>query len=167
MDTSVVIVSESVTLRPACSDDAAAMRELAEAAYQPYVARIGRRPAPMTADYALIAGSGIAWVAEQRGRLVGLLVLESAKDHLLLDNVAVDPDVQGLGVGSRLLRLAEEQAEAQGLNEVRLYTNAAMTENLTYYARHGYRETHRATQDGYRRVFSTKAVGHAEPEVTR
>jgi len=143
------------------------MRDVAEAAYQPYIARMGRRPAPMTADYALIAGSGSAWVAEQRGRLVGLLVLEPAADHLLLENVAVDPDVQGNGVGSRLLRLAEEQAEAQGLNEVRLYTNAAMIENLTYYPRHGYRETHRATQDGYRRVFFTKAVGRVEPEVTR
>ncbi len=167
MDTFVVIFSESVTLRPASSGDAAAMRELAEAAYQPYVARIGRRPAPMTADYAMIAGSGSAWVAEQCGRLVGLLVLKSAEDHLLLDNVAVDPDVQGLGVGSRLLRLAEEQAQAQGLNQVRLYTNAAMIENLTYYQRHGYLETHRATQDGYRRVFFTKAVVPAKPEVTR
>ena len=143
------------------------MRDVAEAAYQPYIARMGRRPAPMTADYALIAGSGSAWVAEQRGRLVGLLVLEPAADHLLLENVAVDPDVQGNGVGSRLLRLAEEQAEAQGLNEVRLYTNAAMTENLTYYPRHGYRETHRATQDGYRRVFFTKSVVRVKPEVTR
>ncbi len=44
------------------------------------------------------------------------------------------------------------------MNEVRLYTNEAMAENLTYYPRHGYRETHRATQDGYRRVFFTKAV---------
>ena len=42
-----------------------------------------------------------------------------------------------------------------------------MTENLTYYARHGYRETHRATQDGYRRVFFTKSVVRVKPEVTR
>lgn len=137
MDTSVMVVSESVTVRPACSDDAAAMRELAEEAYQPYAARIGRRPAPMTADYTLIAGTGRAWVAEHRSRLVGLLVLEPAEDHLLLDSVAVAPNAQGLGVGSRLLRLAEEQAEAQGLNEVRLCTNVAMIENLTYYPRQG------------------------------
>lgn len=57
-------------------------------------------------------------------------------------------------------------AAARGLNEVRLYTNAAMTENLTYYPRHGYRETHRATQDGYRRVFFTKAAVRVKPEVT-
>lgn len=158
MDTFAVIVFESVTLRLAGSDDAAAMHELAQAAYQPYVARIGRRPAPMTADYASIANSGNAWVAEHLGRLVGLLVLESAEDHLLLDNVAVDPDVQGLGVGSRLLRLAEEQAEAQGFHEVRLYTNEVMNENLAYYPRRGYRETHRATHNGYRRVFFAKTV---------
>lgn len=158
MDTCAVIDAGSVILRPSRRDDAAAMRELAEAAYQPYVARIGRRPAPMSADYALIAGAGSAWVAEQRGRLVGLLVLEPAEDHLLLDNLAVDPDAQGVGVGKRLLQLAEEQAQAQNLNEVRLYTNEAMTENLTYYPRHGYRETHRATQDGYQRVFFTKSI---------
>jgi hypothetical protein len=33
------------------------MRRLAQAAYQPYVARIGRRPASMTADYTTIAGA--------------------------------------------------------------------------------------------------------------
>ncbi len=81
------------------------MRELAEAAYQLYVDRIGREPAPMTADYAQIAESGYAWVAEHGDRIVGLLVLEPAEDHLLLENVAVAPQAQGLGVGGRLLRL--------------------------------------------------------------
>jgi hypothetical protein len=31
-----------------------------------------------------------------------------------------------------------------------------MTENLAYCPRHGYTETHRAEQDGFRRVFFTK-----------
>jgi hypothetical protein len=44
------------------------------------------------------------------------------------------------------------------LPEIRLYTNEAMTENLDYYPRRGYRETHRATQDGYQRVFFSKAL---------
>lgn len=73
-----------------------------------------------------------------------------------MDDVAVAPDPQGVGVGSRLLRLAEERAHARGLPEVRSYTNEAMVENLDYYHRRGYRETHRGTQDGYRRVFFTK-----------
>lgn len=134
------------------------MREIAEATYQLYVDRIGREPAPMTADYAQIVESGHAWVAEHGDRIVGLLVLEPAEDHLLLENVAVAPQAQGLGVGGRLLRLAEEQALARGLREVRLYTNEAMTENLAYYLRRGYSETHRATQDGFRPIFFTKPL---------
>jgi hypothetical protein len=33
-----------------------------------------------------------------------------------------------------------------------------MTENLVYYPKHGYAETHRAEQDGFRRVFFRKRL---------
>ena len=59
-------------------------------------------------------------------------------------------------MGSRLLQLAEELARTHGLREVHLYTNEAMTENLDYYPRRGYHETHRAEQDGFSRVFFAK-----------
>jgi GNAT superfamily N-acetyltransferase len=134
------------------------MRELAAAAYAKYVNRIGRAPAPVSADYERIAESGHAWVAERGCWLVGLLVVEPTQDHLLIENVAVAPQAQGLGVGGELLQLAEDQARAHGLREVRLYTNEAMTENLVYYPRRGYQETHRQTQDGFRRVFFTKRL---------
>lgn len=49
-------------------------------------------------------------------------------------------------------------ARAQGLPELRLYTNEAMIENLDYYARRGYRETHRAVQHGLRREFFTMTL---------
>jgi N-acetylglutamate synthase-like GNAT family acetyltransferase len=124
---------ETVVVRPATRADAGAMRELAAAAYGKYVDRIGREPVPMTADYDRIAESGRAWLAEHGNRVVGLLVVEPARDHLLVENVAVAPGSQGLRVGSRLLRLAEEQARALGVREVRLYTHEKMTENLAYY----------------------------------
>ena len=63
------------------------------------------------------------------------------------------PSRQGRGVGSRLLALADDVAGRLRLAEVRLYTSEAMTENLAYYPRRGYAETHRAEQDGFRRVF--------------
>lgn len=132
------------------------MRELASAAYGAYVERIGRQPAPMVVDYATIIHSGHAWVARHGEDVVGLLVLELAVDHVLLDNVAVAPQLQGLGIGSKLLQLAEQQARVHGLQQVRLYTNAAMHENLAYYPRRGYRETHRGTQDGFHRVYFAK-----------
>jgi GNAT superfamily N-acetyltransferase len=110
----------------------------------------------MTADYAAAVGRGEVWVADRGGVAVGLLVLVSQAGYLLLENVAVHPSAQALGVGARLLALAEEQAALAGFSEIRLYTNAAMTENLAYYPRHGYVETHRAEQDGFQRVFFTK-----------
>jgi GNAT superfamily N-acetyltransferase len=66
--------------------------------------------------------------------------------------------VQGRGIGVRLLDLAEDHARSLHLGEVRLYTNEAMTENLSYYPRHGYAETHRAEQDGFRRVYFRKPL---------
>jgi GNAT superfamily N-acetyltransferase len=78
--------------------------------------------------------------------------------YLLLDNVAVLPAAQGQGIGARLLALAEDRARALHLPEIRLYTNAAMTENLAYYPRHGYTETHQAHQDGFHRVFFRKRL---------
>jgi N-acetylglutamate synthase-like GNAT family acetyltransferase len=134
------------------------MERLARAAYRHYIPRIGREPAPMAADYVSAVARGHSWVAEDNGRLVGLLVLEPERDHLLLEIVAVAPDCQGRGVGSVLLALAEEQAVALHLPEVRLYTHEAMAENLRYYPRRGYAETHRETRDGFSRVFFAKAV---------
>lgn len=131
---------------------------MARAAYALYVPRMDREPAPMVADYATIAEQGDAWVAVRGDSLLGFLVLALADDHMLVDTVAVAPEAQGLGIGGLLLGLAEQRARAAGLRELRLYTNEAMTENLGYYRRRGYLETHRATDDGFRRVFFSKLI---------
>jgi ribosomal protein S18 acetylase RimI-like enzyme len=145
-----------VTLRPAEDADVDTLHMIATAAYEQYVARIGRPPAPMTADYAYAVRSRQAWVAVEHGEIVGLAILVAQPGHLLLENVAVLPAAQRHGVGARLMALAEDHARSLDLSEIRLYTNEAMTENLTYYARHGYTETHRADHDGFRRVYFRK-----------
>jgi ribosomal protein S18 acetylase RimI-like enzyme len=145
-----------IAVRTAAEADVPALHAIAAAAYQHYVPRIGRPPAPMTADYAAAVRRGQAWVASEDGQLAGFIILIVQPGHLLLENVAVLPAAQGRGIGARLLALAEEHARHLGLPEIRLYTNAAMTENLAYYPRHGYTETHRAQQDGFHRVFFRK-----------
>jgi GNAT superfamily N-acetyltransferase len=149
-----------LTVRRAEESDAAALRVIASEAYRDYVPRIGRLPAPMSADYAEAARAGRAWAAVQDGEIVGLLVLVVKPDHLLLENVAVRPSAQRRGIGARLLAFAEDQAREVGRDEIRLYTNEAMAENLAYYPKHGYTETHRAEQDGFRRVFFTKRLAN-------
>jgi len=147
-----------VVIRRAGPGDVDALRAIAAAAYQKYVPRIGRAPAPMTADYAQAVRGRQAWAAIQDKQIVGFAVLIAKPGYLLLENVAVLPAVQGRGIGARLLCLAEDHARSLGLSEIRLYTNEAMTENLAYYPRHGYAETHRSEQDGYRRVFFRKPI---------
>ena len=85
-------------------------------------------------------------------------MLEDRSDHLLLEVLAVAPGQQGSGVGHRLMALADEQAVDRGFDEVRLFTNARMTENLVYYPRQGYVETHREEVGPYLRVFFTKVL---------
>jgi GNAT superfamily N-acetyltransferase len=147
-----------ITVRPADATDVAALRVIAAAAYDRYVHRICRAPAPMTADYMHAILGGQAWVAVEHGEIVGFAVLVGQPGHLLLENVAVLPAAQGRGIGTRLMTLAEDLARSLHLGEIRLYANEAMTENLTYYPRHGYVETHRAEQDGFQRVFFRKRL---------
>src|ERR1700734_4447691 len=131
----------AVTVRRAApaAVDVPALYVVVHEAYLLYVPRIGRMPAPMTADYSAAVQSGQAWVAEVDGQILGLLVLVVNQGYLLIENIAVLPSAQRRGIGARLLTLAEDEARVNGLGEIRLYTNEGMTENLAYYPRHGYR----------------------------
>jgi GNAT superfamily N-acetyltransferase len=151
-----------LVIRRAVPADGEAVSRLVHAAYEHYVPRIGREPVPMTLDYTQIVAAGNTWVGELGGRLVAVLVLEHLDDHVLVENLAVLPQAQGTGIGSRLLRHAEDEALARGVPEVRLYTHELMTENHAYYPRRGYRETHRAGDPPWRRVFFAKEL-RSEP----
>jgi ribosomal protein S18 acetylase RimI-like enzyme len=147
-----------VPIRAADAADVGAIEEIVERAYGGYVERIGMRPGPMDADYAEQVGRGIVSVIEGDGEVVGLLVLVEHPDHMLVENVAVDPDRQGEGIGGELLAFAEDEARSAGLAEMRLYTHSKMTENRAMYARLGYRETDRRDEEGFDRVFLVKRL---------
>lgn len=141
------------------------MRALAVAAYAHYVPRIGNKPAPMTADYDALASSAKVTLAWLDDALVGILVLEARGEEAWIENVAVDPAMQGSGLGSELLRRAEADARAAGCVVAKLYTNERMTENLEFYPRLGYAETERRRDGGFNRVFFEKKLtdaGHAK-----
>jgi N-acetylglutamate synthase-like GNAT family acetyltransferase len=112
----------------------------------------------MLADYATVVSENSTWVLEHDGQCLGVLVLVVKPDHLLLENVAVDPAHQGQGLGRRLLDFAEAEARRLGLAEVRLYTNALMTDNRDLYSRRGYAEYDRRNLDGRDTVFMRKTL---------
>ena len=145
-------------IRPAAPADVDAVAAIVQAAYAHYIPRLGRKPAPMEDDHAAQIAAGCTWVAELEAQLVGVLVLVPAHDHLLIENVAVDPARRGQGLGTALLRFAETECRRRRLPELRLYTNQKMVENIAMYARHGYTETGRAAEAGFERVFFSKPV---------
>jgi ribosomal protein S18 acetylase RimI-like enzyme len=145
-------------LRRAEPQDALSLAHCVHAAYRQYLPRIGKPPGPMLADYAEEIAHHQVWVAEEQGKIIGGLVLIPQADHMLLDNIAVDPAHQGRGLGRALLELADAESSAQGYQELRLYTHETMTENIDLYARIGWIETHRGEQGGYQRVFMRKPL---------
>ena len=146
-------------IRRARPDEAPLLQALVERAYAPWVPVVGRRPMPMDDDYAARVAAGEAWVLEEAGAVRGALVLEERADHLLLDNVAVEPARRGEGDGRALLDFAEAEARRRGFSEIRLFTNELMERNVTLYAARGYAETERRQESGFRRVFMAKRVG--------
>jgi ribosomal protein S18 acetylase RimI-like enzyme len=89
---------------------------------------------------------------------VASVVLQDRGDHLFVENVAVAPDRQGQGLGRAVLGFAEDEARRRGLPELRLYTNAAMADNLAFYPRLGFREVERRSEHGFSRVFFVKRL---------
>jgi ribosomal protein S18 acetylase RimI-like enzyme len=143
-------------IRPAGAADARAVADVVDAAFRPYVERIGRVPQPMEEDHAANVAAGKVFVTGDP--VIGLVVVEAFADHLFLDTLAVHPVAHGTGVGRRLLRFVDARARALGLPEVRLYTNALMWENQKIYPRYGYELVERRVDGPYDRVHYRKRL---------
>ena len=149
---------EEPGIRAATADDVSAITQIVGQAYRHYIARMGKPPGPMLDDYGARVLDGVVWVLEEGSVIAGIIVLLPTMDYLLLDNIAVSPARQGLGLGRRLLAFAEAEALRSGYLEIRLYTHRTMVENQRLYASIGYEETGRGTEAGYDRVFMRKQL---------
>ena len=139
------------TIRPATSDDAAAVLALhRRVAAQP--GGLARQPEEVTIDYvvhalAASADGGVNLVAvDVKGALCGELHVERMKvaifAHVLTDlTVAVDPDWQGRGVGSALFRALIDTARTMTppVGRIELWTGAANLGAQRLYERLGFR----------------------------
>lgn len=144
-------------MRPAVAADVPQVKAVIDAAFEPYVERIGVVPVPMEADHAANVAAGRVFVTGEP--VLGLVVVEERPDHLYLDIVAVRPEAHGRGIGGRLLRFVDAHARALGLHEIRLYTNAMMWENQKIYPRYGYEMTERRVTGPYDRLHYRKRLG--------
>jgi hypothetical protein len=86
---------DGTSIRRATPADLTGIQRLITDAYTKYIERIGRPPAPMTADYAAALDSSRVWALESGDAIVGALVTEDRADHLLLETIAVASGAQG------------------------------------------------------------------------
>ena len=146
-------------IRPARAHDEQDIRDCARRAYARYVPLMGRKPAPMTADFAARIAAGHVYVAaDGRDVFQGFVVFYQEGDHILLENVAVLPDVAGRGIGKALIGFCEDAAGRCGFRAVHLYTNEKMADNLAIYPRLGYVEVGRRTENGFNRIYFQKTL---------
>lgn len=136
------------------------IQRITTAAYTKYITRIGKPPAPMTANYTTLLTTHDVFVLRpsEHDLLVGSIVLRAEGSKMHVNNLVVDPDAQGRGYGRILLNCAEDWARMKGCEEMALFTNVKMFENFGLYAKMGYEEVERRTENGFERVYFRKRL---------
>src|SRR2546428_1084317 len=96
------------------------------------------------------------WLAELDGRVVGCVTVEDRGEALELINIDVPRDLQGRGIGTRMVRLVEDRARREGKGWVTLGTsrNAAGVawKSLPWWQSRGYRITGEGENDWTRSI---------------
>lgn len=145
--------------RKANQADEDGIRSCAEDAYEQYVSAIGKKPAPMVADFGRqIAEEYVHIALDENDEIAGFIVYFQRGNHMFLENVAVKSAAAGRGTGKALIALCEGEAGRLGLASIQLYTNEKMTENLSIYPHLGYQETGQREESGFKRVYFMKQL---------
>lgn len=125
------------SFRPACDGDVPAITRIIADAYAPYLKSLPGLPDVAGGlDEELQRRKSL--LAEQDGRILGVIIYDLGTDGATVFNMAVAPDAQGGGLGARLLSKVEEAAAAAGLGVVTLRTHRMMARTLRFYERLGW-----------------------------
>ncbi len=144
-------------IRRAAPDDVQAIERIAANAYRPYIAMLGKKPAPMVADFSVHIRRDWVIVFERQA-VIGYAILLTSGASALLDNIAVDSAAQRQGVGRALIDHTEQKLIEEGYPFYDLYTNVVMTENIRWYRHLGFAELKRIEEKGFKRVYMRKQL---------
>ncbi|MBS1124007.1 MAG: acetyltransferase, family [Deltaproteobacteria bacterium] len=139
----------AISVRRAQPADAPALAELVNRAYavEGFFVDGERTNAD---EIARLVSSGAFLVLEQHeaaGPLAAAVYVEPHGDGGYIGMLSVDPGFQGMGLGTRLVRIAEAMCEAMGAKSVRLRIVNLREELGRWYRSLGYREVGTAPYD--------------------
>lgn len=110
---------------------------------------------------------GNVCVITKAGRVLGFISFAVNFEHLFVGIIAVLPEHQRQGLGSRLLAAAERRAALSGLDYVSLFSDGSDSPSTAFYRNRGYRETGRSVGPDFLRVYLSKAIApetdHRDP----
>jgi len=152
-----------IVVEPASADQVQFATKCAALSYEQFVVTIGKKPAPMVANFAKHREQNELHIISFDGNPVGYVVFMKHQDALFIDNIAIMPLSQGNGIAGFVFAWLNRLAAEMELNFLRLYTNEKMTGNLSLYQHLGFRETHRGHENGFSRVYFEKPVSDEKP----
>jgi predicted N-acetyltransferase YhbS len=133
----------AVSIRAAESADAFAIAAVIRAAFEPYRDRLVPTPSALSETAESIGvrlGAGQGFMAEAERRIVGCVLMQlNSPDDLYVGRLAVIPELQGRGLARRLMERAEAFARADGCTQMSLGVRIALTGNIAFFERCGFR----------------------------
>ena len=90
--------------RKANSTDEDTIKQIASRAYQKYIERMGKEPAPMRPN---IQKNDIVFVCEKENKIIAFAILVIKDGNIFLENLAVEPLHQQKNVGTAFISFIE------------------------------------------------------------
>jgi predicted N-acetyltransferase YhbS len=134
---------DAPSIRAARLADAPAIADVIRAAFEPYRGRLTPVPSALSETAATIAerlARGDGFLAEAGGRVVAcILTAANSAEELSVGRLAVHPQWQGRGLGTRLMAVAEQMARGAGFRRMSLGVRLALTHNRALFEKLGFR----------------------------
>jgi len=151
-------MSDTLVLRPAKPDDAAAIADTIAAAFEQYRGKLvpesGAFRETAQGIAAELAKDAGAIVAERNGVMLGCVVIKPMDGDLYFGRLSVRPEARGHGLAKRLIAAVEQEARDRGFDGVRMGVRVALPDNQRLFQSLGYREFSRETHAGFDRPTS-------------
>ena len=77
----------------------------------------------------------------ENGEILGCVMLQEKADALYLGMLTVAPDLQGGGIGKKMLKFADTYAVEKKLPKIEMTVISVRSELIAWYERHGYVKT--------------------------
>ena len=141
--------------RRAVAEDHEIIIAIALKAYEKYIERMGKEPAPMRP---VIQKEDVVFVCEDNKQVIAFAILVKINDQIILDSIAVNPPHQKKGIGNNFIKFIEQYLMEQKVNKYQLYTNEKMFENIKWYQKIGFKIFKKVTEKGFNRFYFEKQL---------